>query len=122
MAAEAERQVYICMRCGRCCRWAGYVFVTADEVERMAAFLGLEVDAFVAAHTELMHDRSGLTLTTKGGSDDCIFFEPPNRCRVYEVRPRQCIMFPDAWQVDDLDASCSAVRLRYRCVPKADET
>ena len=102
--AEME---YGCGRCGACCRWAGIVRVTAAEIERIAAYLGVSERAFVEAYTKLTETRSGLALTERPDGA-CVFLEGAAHCRIHAVKPGQCRDFPGLWRVPDLEQVCQA--------------
>ncbi len=85
-----------CTRCGRCCGGApGYVWVTPEEVARLAAHVGLSEEEFQRRHTRRV--GYGLSLPEKPGGD-CEFLERladgTSRCTVHPVRPVQCRTWP----------------------------
>jgi uncharacterized protein len=71
---------YLCQRCGNCCRWPGDVRVTDAEVGAIAAFLGWDESGFIATHTRVNANRTGLSLIEKPDGS-CIFLEGVNICR-----------------------------------------
>ena len=54
-----------CLRCGNCCRWPGAVRVGEAEIDAIAAYLGIPLEQFLTEYTELLPDRTGLTLPEK---------------------------------------------------------
>lgn len=81
-----------CTRCGACCTGSpGFVWVDADEIERLAGHLGLTLDAFGRRY--LRRVQGQLSLIEKPNFD-CIFWEPGTGCTVYEARPTQCRTWP----------------------------
>ena len=93
-----EKKQFRCRRCGNCCRWPGAVRVETAEIDRIAAFLGMAVEQFLAEYTELLPDRSGLTLPEKPDGSCCFLEEgSPARCRIEPVKPAQCRRFPEHW-------------------------
>ena len=111
--ASFERRVYFCTRCGACCRWPGYVDVDAGEIDRIAAYLRVDSRRFIKKYTREISSRSHLSLIEKRNSD-CIFFEPPNVCKIYPVRPKQCAAFPNTWAFPGFEQTCRVIKLRYR--------
>lgn len=93
MAAE-----FHCHRCGACCRWPGIVRVNTDDIQAIAAFLGLSQELFIARHTCLSPDRKGLILSG-GLKSPCRFLTPASGCRINSVKPQQCRTFPFGWTV-----------------------
>jgi uncharacterized protein len=97
---------FSCTGCGDCCTGApGYVWVSAAEIEALAAAVGLAVDEFQQRYVRSVRTRKSLIELANG---DCVFFDGATRsCRVYEARPRQCrtwpfwaanVATPAAWQ------------------------
>lgn len=81
---------FTCTRCGNCCRGTGYVYVSTDEVDRIAAQLELPTDDFLETYCET--HRGHLVLKSQK-NQDCIFLED-NLCRVHDVKPDQCRKWP----------------------------
>ncbi|MGL4420967.1 MAG: YkgJ family cysteine cluster protein [Gemmataceae bacterium] len=81
-----------CTQCGKCCTGEpGYVWMTPEEVTRMANFLGMPESEFVAVHTRKARGR--VTLREKANGD-CHFYDAKRGCTVYSVRPAQCRTWP----------------------------
>jgi len=81
-----------CTRCGACCTGApGFVWVSMEEIERLAEFRGETVEQFSAQFVRRVGDR--YSLTEKPGGD-CIFWHPSAGCTVYPARPVQCRTWP----------------------------
>ena len=108
---DYEIKEFACAMCGNCCRGEGYVRVSPQDVESMAALLRLSVPEFKAQYTRApeiaSHARVGdLWLTDKPGPEmECIFLEG-NRCRVHATKPAQCIGFPLKWRTADVMDYC----------------
>jgi uncharacterized protein len=83
-----------CTGCGDCCTGApGFVWVTNDEIEILAAELGLDVAAFERKYVRNIGARKSLKELKK--SFDCVFLDADTRkCTVYSARPRQCRTWP----------------------------
>ena len=106
-----EKKQFRCRRCGNCCRWPGAVRVETAEIDRIAAFLGMAVEQFLAEYTELLPDRSGLTLPGKPGGSCCFLEEgSPARCRIEPVKPAQCRRFPEHWNFPGWERECAGGR------------
>ncbi len=95
-----------CDRCTACCRWPGQVKVTAAEIGRLAAHLGLSEADFVARYTRLNANRSGLALTDQPNGA-CVFLDGDS-CRVNPVKPQQCRDFPNLWSYPGAENLCRA--------------
>jgi uncharacterized protein len=83
---------FTCTMCGHCCTGdPGYVWVSDDEIDRIAASLGEDRREFVAVRTR--NSRGKVTLREKANGD-CIFYEHGRGCTIYQVRPAQCRTWP----------------------------
>src|SRR5262249_24028697 len=78
-----------CLKCPAfCCRTAGYVEVSRNDIRRLAKFLVLTVREFEARHI-VERNRKG-SKRIKSGFGTCQFLGEDRRCTVYEARPRDC--------------------------------
>ena len=97
---------FVCRRCGSCCRIKdGIVRVSADEIKRIAAFLGQDEVAFIAGETEVAPDRKSLMLKSLPDGS-CAYLTPDNLCRINPVKPDKCRTFPSEWANPDSAAVC----------------
>ena len=81
-----------CRRSGNCCaRPEGVVRVSAEDVARIAAHLGLSEAGFRSRY--LSADGEGLV---PGLGDRCVFLADgrESRCTIYPVRPERCRSWP----------------------------
>lgn len=88
---------FTCLGCGRCCRGEpGAIYFTAEEEERMAAFLSSPLPEFRRRYVTSRWRAPSLKERQNG---DCIFYDASSdRCVLYPVRPLQCRLFP-FWRV-----------------------
>ncbi len=80
--------------CGDCCsgKWGpGYVWVGQEEMERLAAHLGMPFDLFTRTYVRQANGRYSLI---EKSNHDCIFFDRNVGCTVYQARPYQCSSYP----------------------------
>lgn len=79
-----------CQRCGKCCRGEpGYVWVTKEEIKEIAKYLGIPLNKFVRKNVRQVESRYSLVELANG---DCVMYD--NGCKIYPVRPTQCVTFP----------------------------
>ncbi len=83
---------FSCTSCGNCCKGPGYVWVDESDIRAMAEVLEMEPDAFSRRYVR--RTRGRLSLTETGPDDRCVLLGDDDKCRVYDVRPRQCRTFP----------------------------
>jgi len=78
-----------CMKCpALCCRMAGYVRVSREDIRRLAKHLGLTVPEFEARHV-IEKTRKG-EKRIKQGYKTCQFLKEDRLCGVYSARPQDC--------------------------------
>ena len=84
-----------CQQCANCCSGApGYVWVTREEIQRIARFLDRDDDWLPPDMLRRVGLRHSLTEKPNG---DCIFLLSEGgkrRCSLYTVRPLQCRTWP----------------------------
>lgn len=86
-----------CQECdGRCCRGSdGYVWLTMEELEALAAYRKLDLDSFTNLYIRTADGKLALQQRKINGEYLCCFFDPfQERCTVYNYRPRQCRTYP----------------------------
>lgn len=106
---------YACQRCAKCCKWPGDIIVTEDEVAKIAAFLGIELDHFVQNYTRLSANRTALSLIDKVNGE-CHFLDK-NECTIQPVKPFQCSGFPNRWNFPGWRDSCEALPVKIKPSP-----
>jgi Fe-S-cluster containining protein len=76
--------------CTNCCTQPGEVYLTEDDVPRIAAYIGVGPEEFRKRYCVTAED--GLRLATPPGKA-CLFLLE-NGCSIHEVKPLQCRTFP----------------------------
>lgn len=84
---------FACTQCGNCCTGSpGVVWVTEEEIRKIAEFRGISLGEMRINHTRLFAGRVTLREFANG---DCTFFDGATRkCTIYPVRPAQCRTWP----------------------------
>ena len=108
-----------CGQCGRCCSGPeeGYVWVTDEEITRIAAFLNMTAEQFRGKHLKRVAGK--YTIVEHQQTHDCIFLQPDplqegsRTCVIYSIRPAQCRTWP-FWQTN-LNNPDSWCRAAQRC-------
>ena len=99
-----------CMRCGACCKWEGPVRVSEREIDRIAAYLGVELSRFIEKYTCLAPDRRSLSLLEKEDGS-CLYYDDDNKsCLINPVKPKQCRDFPHRWNFPSWRLFCVGAR------------
>lgn len=63
----------------------------ADEQKRIAEYLGLKLEDFLAEYTE---KRNGRIYAGVGSDNFCIFFKHQKGCTIHTVKPARCELWP----------------------------
>ncbi|HSP41854.1 MAG TPA: YkgJ family cysteine cluster protein [Luteolibacter sp.] len=98
---------YVCQRCTNCCKWPGDVRIEDHEIARIAGFLGIGEDDFIARFTRLRSNRQGLSLIEKE-NHECVMLDGSS-CRIHPVKPAQCAGFPNKWNFPGWRQVCEAL-------------
>ncbi len=103
---------FTCTTCGNCCTGGpGYVWLSDEEIGRLAVHLGLTVAETTERYCRRLYGKWSLNeVRGPGGGYDCVFLKevkPPrtNRrgeaivqakrvCGIYQARPLQCRTWP----------------------------
>jgi len=105
---------FACQRCGHCCEGQGGIVLSPSDAARLAAHLGLALDAFLAAHTEA---KGRLPRLLAGPDGYCEFYDHAlPGCGVHLARPDVCrawpffrgnLMDPESWAM--IQGDCPGV-------------
>lgn len=109
-ANEIQKRIeekFGCQRCNECCRQPGFVYLSTQEAEEAASFLGLEPFDFVNRFCELQ-DRQRLVL--KKHPDEACVFLTSEGCGVHPAKPRQCHEFPLKWRTPASLVYCKGLK------------
>jgi uncharacterized protein len=106
-----EGLAFECTRCGACCRGApGYVWVSREEMEALAAFRNEPLETFASKFVRRVGHRHSLIEKPTG---DCIFWSSEQGCTVYPARPTQCQTWP-FWP-ENVESPTSWERVKEVC-------
>lgn len=117
-----------CTECGKCCTGTqGFVWVTEEEISKMAADLNLDIKTFKIRYVRNRDNRYALVEKKNGQNEyDCIFLKD-KKCAVYKNRPSQCRTYP--WWPENLNApqswalaaeSCEGISNQAPLVPYSE--
>lgn len=86
-----------CKACpGKCCNGvSGNIWVSPEEIESIAGFLGKKIEDFILDCLRKTSGRYSIKELRTGRNYACVFFDKgKNGCGIYPVRPEQCRTFP----------------------------
>ncbi|MCJ7442984.1 MAG: YkgJ family cysteine cluster protein [Methanotrichaceae archaeon] len=93
MAMTAAQLAFKCMKCGNCCSGTMAVMVRPQDCTRAAKFLGLPRKKFLKKYTDKKSEE-GFLLKGMSKQKTCPFYDEIMGCRIYEVRPIVCVLYP----------------------------
>ncbi len=91
---------FTCTQCGNCCTGGpGYVWVSDEEVDRLAEHFGLSREETIRKHVRMIQGRMSLKeKRDQRGEYPCVFLtdlgDGKRGCAIYKVRPLQCRTWP----------------------------
>lgn len=104
--------LFVCQRCGDCCKGYGGTYITENEIDNICRFLGLGHNTFIKRYCQMSGDRP---LIAQGLDGYCIFWD--KLCTIHTVKPRMCRNWPfieslliDAKNWQAMAASCPGMR------------
>jgi Fe-S-cluster containining protein len=83
-------EIFECRLCGECCKGYGGTYVTPEDIQAIARYLGVDSDGFVGRFCQL---SGGKPLLAQGQNGYCIFLKE-RACRIHPVKPRMCRTWP----------------------------
>ncbi|KXZ44484.1 hypothetical protein GPECTOR_67g324 [Gonium pectorale] len=71
------------------------IWVSPDEIRRIAKYLNMSVQRFLDTHTKQYSKYKGWRMLKTGEANaSCIFLGADNKCSIHPVRPSQCSTYP----------------------------
>jgi Fe-S-cluster containining protein len=116
----AEGLRFECSQCGNCCSgFPGYVWVTIEDMQRMADLLKVPFDEFTRRFVRKVGNKYSLV---EKFNYDCVFLTRDKNgkggCMVYSARPMQCRTWP-FWN-DNLKSPANWKKAAGRCPGMCD--
>ncbi|MDD4652667.1 MAG: YkgJ family cysteine cluster protein [Methanothrix sp.] len=96
LANTALNLLFVCDRCGRCCREEKVIAVSIDDCRRIARYLGVSLKRFMKDYTR-PHELKGklvgsARMLKKNAGEACPFYDPAlPGCRIHSAKPQVCI-------------------------------
>ena len=81
--------IFQCTQCGECCKGFGGTYMTPEDVDRIAAHIGVSRERFLDEYCEM---ADGMPVIAVGEDGYCLFFK--ENCSIHEVKPRMCRAWP----------------------------
>jgi len=75
--------------CGECCRGYGGTVVSDEDIDAIAAYLGVDTDEFRAGYCICSGHKA---ILAQGADEYCIFWD--RLCTIHPVKPLMCRAWP----------------------------
>ena len=79
---------FSCTGCGLCCKEAGYVFFSDNDIKRASALLKISPIVFINKYLEYEENYGYYIQVTN--EKVCIFLDEYNKCTIQDAKPEQC--------------------------------
>lgn len=81
--------IFDCKKCGDCCIGYGGTYITAEDIEAIAAYIRVEPETFVRDYCQMSGSKPVLA---QGKNGRCVFWDEV--CTIHPVKPRMCKAWP----------------------------
>ncbi len=115
--AVTAEDIFHCRMCGDCCRGYGGTYLSAKDIEFIAAHLKIDRDRFLATYCTYSGSRPILAQQQNGY---CVFWDEQKHCLIHPVKPRMCRAWPfigsvltDIGNWEIMSAFCPGIRTEY---------
>jgi Fe-S-cluster containining protein len=82
-------RIFICIKCGDCCRGYGGTFISKEDIVRISSYLNIDAERFVSEFCELSGDKLMIAQHKNGY---CVFWD--KLCTIHSVKPKMCKQWP----------------------------
>ncbi len=111
----SPEDLFQCEKCGDCCKGYGGTFITQDDIEKIARFIGSPVETFVSTYCNI---SGGKPVLAQRADNYCIFWD--EICTIHPVKPKMCkawpfiesvIADPINWEI--MSGACPGIRTDF---------
>ncbi|MGB9499268.1 MAG: YkgJ family cysteine cluster protein [Dissulfuribacterales bacterium] len=111
----SPEDLFQCEKCGDCCKGYGGTFITQDDIEKIAHFIGSPVETFVSTYCCM---SGGKPVLAQKADNYCIFWD--GLCTIHPVKPKMCkawpfiksvIVDPNNWEI--MSGACPGIRTDF---------
>ena len=91
-----SKAILNCKICDKCCEYRGDIKITPINVLEISKYLGISIEEFLEKYTETaFQEEPEIVIKGIGEKKRCIFNDEKTfRCKIHEVEPMQCLVFP----------------------------
>ena len=87
---QKAMDLFECTQCGTCCQGEGGIYLSREEIERIALFLNLSQQKFLEKFC--LKKNGKVYIHTR--EDRYCHFSQEGRCSIHEVKPAPCRQWP----------------------------
>ena len=105
--------LFICQRCGECCKGYGGTYLTETDIERICRYLGVSRNDFLRDACQM---SGGKPIVAQAENGYCILWD--QQCSIHPVKPQMCRRWPfiesilvDAGNWRSMAAACPGMRV-----------
>lgn len=84
------RDIFNCRQCGDCCKGFGGTYLSAEDIDCIAAFIHTAPESFLEKYCQFSGKKPVLAQSENGY---CIFWKD-RICTIHPVKPRMCKAWP----------------------------
>lgn len=87
---QMAMDLFECTQCGTCCRGEGGIYLSQEEIKRIALFLNLSQQKFLEKYCIKKNGKIYIHIR----EDGYCHFSRKGRCSIHEVKPAPCRQWP----------------------------
>jgi Fe-S-cluster containining protein len=88
--SSSTTEIFDCRQCGDCCKGFGGTYVSPDDIQAIATFIGVDPESF---HQRFCQPSGKKRVLAQGENGYCIFWND-RLCTIHPVKPRMCKAWP----------------------------
>jgi Fe-S-cluster containining protein len=86
-----DGRIFVCQMCGDCCKGYGGTYVSDEDIERIARFIGVDPAYLLERYCQI---SGGKPLLAQADSGYCVFWDQNRMCTIHPVKPAMCKAWP----------------------------
>ena len=89
--ANNAEDIFVCQKCGECCRGYGGTFVSEKDIAAISRYLNIDTQRFIAEFCQL---SGGKAVLAQGENGYCLLRDKHKQCAIHPVKPEMCKKWP----------------------------
>lgn len=109
--------IFECRKCGDCCKGFGGTYVTPEDIQNIARYIGTPPETFVRDYCQM---SGGRPVLAQKKNQYCVFWDEEKLCTIHPVKPRMCkawpflesvVVEPANWEI--MSGACPGIRTDF---------